>query len=75
MNFDMFHDFPIASPLFPTAFPTDSPQRQVELHVLGGSQLLTLLLSLGASGAIAWGGALRMEFPKHLVLYGNFMVN
>ena len=29
---------------------------EVELHFLGGSQLLTLLLSLGASSAIAWGG-------------------
>ncbi|CAL1167931.1 unnamed protein product, partial [Cladocopium goreaui] len=36
---------------------------QVELHFLGGSQLLTLLLSLGASGAIAWGGR-RLEAEK-----------
>ena len=26
MDFDIFNDFPMASPLFPTAFPTDSPQ-------------------------------------------------
>ena len=57
------HKFPIHflwfSHTFPMIFPVSPwlPQPpEGELHFLGGSQLLSLLLSLGASCGIAWAG-------------------